>query len=24
VNHHVRNPGMTPLFLLTVYAPPEY
>jgi len=23
-NHHVRNPGPTPLFLLTVYAPPEY
>ena len=22
--HHVRNPGSTPLFLLTVYAPPEY
>jgi len=24
VHHHVRNPGATPLFLLTVYAPPEY
>jgi mannose-6-phosphate isomerase-like protein (cupin superfamily) len=23
-NHHVRNPGMTPLFFVTVYAPPEY
>ena len=23
-NHHVRNPGSTPLFVLTVYAPPEY
>ena len=23
-NHHVRNPGTTPLFFLTVYAPPEY
>jgi mannose-6-phosphate isomerase-like protein (cupin superfamily) len=22
--HHVRNPGRAPLFLLTVYAPPEY
>jgi mannose-6-phosphate isomerase-like protein (cupin superfamily) len=22
--HHVRNPGPTPLFCLTVYAPPEY
>jgi mannose-6-phosphate isomerase-like protein (cupin superfamily) len=22
--HHVRNPGPDPLFLLTVYAPPEY
>jgi mannose-6-phosphate isomerase-like protein (cupin superfamily) len=22
--HHVRNPGATPLFFLTVYAPPEY
>jgi mannose-6-phosphate isomerase-like protein (cupin superfamily) len=22
--HHVRNPGRTPLFLVTVYAPPEY
>jgi mannose-6-phosphate isomerase-like protein (cupin superfamily) len=22
--HHVRNPGGTPLFLVTVYAPPEY
>jgi mannose-6-phosphate isomerase-like protein (cupin superfamily) len=22
--HHVRNPGSAPLFLLTVYAPPEY
>jgi mannose-6-phosphate isomerase-like protein (cupin superfamily) len=22
--HHVRNPGPTPLFFLTVYAPPEY
>jgi mannose-6-phosphate isomerase-like protein (cupin superfamily) len=22
--HHVRNPGRTPLFFLTVYAPPEY
>lgn len=22
--HHVRNPGATPTFLLTVYAPPEY
>jgi mannose-6-phosphate isomerase-like protein (cupin superfamily) len=22
--HHVRNPGPTPLFLVTVYAPPEY
>ncbi len=23
-NHHVHNPGSTPLFFLTVYAPPEY
>jgi mannose-6-phosphate isomerase-like protein (cupin superfamily) len=23
-NHHVRNPGSTPLFFVTVYAPPEY
>jgi mannose-6-phosphate isomerase-like protein (cupin superfamily) len=22
--HHVRNPGRTPLFFLTVYAPPAY
>jgi mannose-6-phosphate isomerase-like protein (cupin superfamily) len=22
--HHVHNPGATPLFFLTVYAPPEY
>jgi len=22
--HHVRNPGGAPLFLVTVYAPPEY
>ena len=22
--HHVRNPGRAPLFLVTVYAPPEY
>ena len=22
--HHVRNPGSRPLFVLTVYAPPEY
>jgi mannose-6-phosphate isomerase-like protein (cupin superfamily) len=22
--HHVGNPGRSPLFLLTVYAPPEY
>ena len=22
--HHVRNPGRTSLFLVTVYAPPEY
>ena len=22
--HHVRNPGATPLFFLTVYAPPVY
>lgn len=22
--HHVRNPGVIPLFFLTVYAPPEY
>ena len=22
--HHVRNPGRTSLFFLTVYAPPEY
>ena len=22
--HHVRNPGGVPLFLVTVYAPPEY
>jgi mannose-6-phosphate isomerase-like protein (cupin superfamily) len=22
--HHVRNPGTTPLFFVTVYAPPEY
>jgi mannose-6-phosphate isomerase-like protein (cupin superfamily) len=21
--HHVRNPGRVPLFVLTVYAPPE-
>jgi mannose-6-phosphate isomerase-like protein (cupin superfamily) len=24
VRHHVRNDGTTPLFFLTVYAPPEY
>jgi mannose-6-phosphate isomerase-like protein (cupin superfamily) len=24
VRHDVRNPGTTPLFLLSVYAPPEY
>jgi mannose-6-phosphate isomerase-like protein (cupin superfamily) len=24
VRHHVRNSGRTPLFFLTVYAPPEY
>lgn len=24
VNHHVRNAGRTPLFFVTVYAPPEY
>ena len=24
VKHHVRNPGATPLFFVTVYAPPEY
>ena len=24
VRHHVRTPGTMPLFLLTVYAPPEY
>lgn len=23
-DHHVRNPGRAPLFLVTVYAPPEY
>ena len=23
-SHHVRNPGRTSLFVLTVYAPPEY
>lgn len=23
-NHHVANPGATPLFFLTVYAPPQY
>jgi mannose-6-phosphate isomerase-like protein (cupin superfamily) len=23
-NHDVRNPGSTPLFFLTIYAPPEY
>jgi len=23
-NHHVRNLGVTPLFFLTIYAPPEY
>ncbi len=22
--HHVRNPGSSPLFFVTVYAPPEY
>ena len=22
--HHVRNPGRVPLFLVTMYAPPEY
>jgi mannose-6-phosphate isomerase-like protein (cupin superfamily) len=22
--HHVKNPGRTPLFFVTVYAPPEY
>jgi len=22
--HHVRNPGRTPLFFVTIYAPPEY
>ena len=22
--HHVRNPGRTPLFFVSVYAPPEY
>jgi mannose-6-phosphate isomerase-like protein (cupin superfamily) len=22
--HHVRNPGSTPLFFLTIYAPPAY
>lgn len=22
--HHVRNPGTVPLFVLTVYSPPEY
>ena len=22
--HHVRNPGPTPLFFLSVYSPPEY
>jgi mannose-6-phosphate isomerase-like protein (cupin superfamily) len=22
--HHVRNPGSSPLFFLTLYAPPEY
>jgi mannose-6-phosphate isomerase-like protein (cupin superfamily) len=22
--HHVRNPGREPLFIVTVYAPPEY
>jgi mannose-6-phosphate isomerase-like protein (cupin superfamily) len=24
VVHHVRNPGVAPLFFMTVYAPPEY
>jgi mannose-6-phosphate isomerase-like protein (cupin superfamily) len=24
VEHHVRNPGSTSLFFLSVYAPPEY
>lgn len=24
LTHHVRNSGTTPLFLVTVYAPPEY
>lgn len=24
IRHHVRNSGRTPLFFLTVYAPPEY
>ena len=24
VRHHVKNPGATPLFCLTVYAPPAY
>ena len=24
VRHHARNPGTTPLFFLTVYAPPVY
>jgi mannose-6-phosphate isomerase-like protein (cupin superfamily) len=23
-SHHVRNPGATPLFFLSVYSPPEY
>jgi mannose-6-phosphate isomerase-like protein (cupin superfamily) len=22
--HHVKNPGRTPLFFVTVYAPPAY
>jgi mannose-6-phosphate isomerase-like protein (cupin superfamily) len=22
--HHVKNPGQTPLFFVTVYAPPAY
>jgi mannose-6-phosphate isomerase-like protein (cupin superfamily) len=22
--HHIRNPGLTPLFFVTVYAPPAY
>jgi mannose-6-phosphate isomerase-like protein (cupin superfamily) len=24
MRHHVRSAGVTPLFFLTVYAPPEY